>query len=268
MKSTIRWSALVTACALAIILGARPGPATAGNDRAAAGAVSDSWITAKTKIALFGDDRVSGWDVNVDTRNGVVTLLGKVESAEAKAAAGEVARTIEGVRDVKNQLQIVPRSERERVDARDEDIADRVEKQLDRDRQLENGDINVEANDGIVRLTGEVETLDLSARASEQARRIPGVRAVTNELELKRDDRLSRRDDRPGMAGRGDRERVRMAQEILMEKGHDPGPIDGAMGRQTRAALREFQKAEGLRPTGRLDGPTIARLGLEESADR
>jgi hyperosmotically inducible protein len=74
--------------------------------------MSDAWVTAKTKIALFAEDRVSGWDVKVDTNNGVVTLTGKVDSADAKNAADEVARTIEGVRDVKNDLQVVERSQR------------------------------------------------------------------------------------------------------------------------------------------------------------
>ena len=66
----------------------------------------------------------------------------------------------------------------------------------------------------------------------------------------------------------GGQERVRIAQEVLKDKGHDPGPIDGMMGPQTRAAIREFQKAEGLPRTGRLDGATVARLGLEVTSGR
>ena len=49
--------------------------------------ISDSWITSKAKIALFGDDRVKGTQVKVDTMKGVVTLRGKVDSDEAKSAA-------------------------------------------------------------------------------------------------------------------------------------------------------------------------------------
>ena len=50
-------------------------------------AVTDSWVTSKTKIALFADDRVKGSQVKVETIDGVVDLRGKVDSAEAKAAA-------------------------------------------------------------------------------------------------------------------------------------------------------------------------------------
>src|SRR5712691_6805593 len=51
---------------------------------------SDSWITSKTKIALFADDRVKGRQVHVETQKGTVMLRGKVDSAEAKSAAAEV----------------------------------------------------------------------------------------------------------------------------------------------------------------------------------
>jgi Putative peptidoglycan binding domain len=59
----------------------------------------------------------------------------------------------------------------------------------------------------------------------------------------------------------GQRE-VKSAQEALKAKGYDAGASDGAMGPRTRAALRNFQKAEGLRATGRLDADTRSKLGV------
>ena len=55
---------------------------------------------------------------------------------------------------------------------------------------------------------------------------------------------------------------VKSAQEALKAKGYDPGASDGAMGPRTRAALRNFQKAEGLRATGQLDADTRSKLGV------
>lgn len=55
---------------------------------------------------------------------------------------------------------------------------------------------------------------------------------------------------------------VRSAQQRLADKGYNPGPADGVAGAQTRAALRKFQADEGLRPTGRLDQPTLAKLDV------
>jgi peptidoglycan hydrolase-like protein with peptidoglycan-binding domain len=54
---------------------------------------------------------------------------------------------------------------------------------------------------------------------------------------------------------------VAQAQRALRERGHDPGAIDGALGPRTTAALRAFQEAQGLAPTGRLDDATRAKLG-------
>lgn len=55
---------------------------------------------------------------------------------------------------------------------------------------------------------------------------------------------------------------VMAAQQALKDKGRDPGVIDGKMGRRTRAALADYQKAEGLKVTGRLDEDTRAKLGM------
>lgn len=64
-------------------------------------------------------------------------------------------------------------------------------------------------------------------------------------------------------AVRGNREHVKAAQQALKEKGYDPGTTDGVMGPQTQAALKDFQKAQGLQETGRLDAETMAKLGVE-----
>src|SRR5262249_54072882 len=64
-------------------------------------------------------------------------------------------------------------------------------------------------------------------------------------------------------SGGAGRDRVKAAQQALKDKGHDPGPIDGVMGPKTHAALKDFQKKEGLKDSGRLDQETIVKLGIE-----
>ena len=75
-----------------------------------------------------------------------------------------------------------------------------------------------------------------------------------------------KRTDRHRHAAHGGRtmgkQEVKSAQEALKAKGYDAGASDGAMGPRTRAALRNFQKAEGLRATGRLDADTRTKLGV------
>jgi peptidoglycan hydrolase-like protein with peptidoglycan-binding domain len=65
------------------------------------------------------------------------------------------------------------------------------------------------------------------------------------------------------MAGDLPRERVRRVQERLAAAGFDPGPADGIVGARTRAALRAFQEARDLAPTGEPNGPTLTELGVE-----
>ena len=58
---------------------------------------------------------------------------------------------------------------------------------------------------------------------------------------------------------------VRRVQQALVADGYDPGRSDGAMTNDTRAAIREFQKDNGIVVTGGLDAKTAARLGIEFS---
>ena len=142
--------------------------------------ISDSWLTAKTKIALYGDDRIKGGQVSVETVKGAVSLRGKVDSDIAKAAAASVAQAIDGVKSVRNDLQVVPPGDRKVIDASDTDITRQVEGRLAKDAQLKKVDVRTDG--GAVILTGSVSSIGTSARASELARGVPGVRMVKNEL--------------------------------------------------------------------------------------
>jgi hyperosmotically inducible protein len=148
--------------------------------------MSDSWLTSKAKIALFSDDRVKGRQVHVETKDGVVYLRGKVDSSEAKAAASDIAKGLEGVKDVKNELQVVAPSARAAVTADDKQIYKSVEQRFKHDPQLKNAKIDAKVDAGVVILTGEVKSIDTSARASEIARSVPGVRYVKNDLTFAR----------------------------------------------------------------------------------
>jgi hyperosmotically inducible protein len=142
--------------------------------------VTDTWITSKIKIALFADSRVEGHEVHVTTKSGVVTLRGKVDSAEARTAAGDITKGSEHVKGVRNELQVVARSNRSAVTASDKDITKNVQTRFSHDSRLKA--VNVDVNDGVVSLSGEVKSIDASAKASEVARSVAGVRSVKNDL--------------------------------------------------------------------------------------
>jgi len=145
-------------------------------------AVSDSWLTSKTKIALFADDRVKGKDVRVETVNGEVFLRGKVDSNEAKTAAADIAKGVEGIKNVKNDLQVVAPAARKAVQANDKQITKAVETSFGKDAQLKKIDVRTDA--GVVVLSGEVPNISVSAKASEMAHRVDGVKSVKNELRV------------------------------------------------------------------------------------
>jgi Putative peptidoglycan-binding domain-containing protein len=58
---------------------------------------------------------------------------------------------------------------------------------------------------------------------------------------------------------------VREVQQALKDKGNDPGAVDGKLGPKTKAAIRDFQKANDLKVTGRIDKETKSKLGVGSS---
>jgi osmotically-inducible protein OsmY len=149
---------------------------------AAAAASNDTWITTKAKISLLTADGVSGTKIDVDTVDGKVTLHGKVETAAEKAKAESTVKAIEGVKEVKNLLQVVPEARKDVVDATDESIEDAVERALEGDKALESVKV-ASVNKGVVLLKGKAETLDAELAAIERAAGVPGVRRVSSEIE-------------------------------------------------------------------------------------
>ena len=64
----------------------------------------DSVITAKVKTQLVADDFLKSFQIGVESRKGIVQLSGFVNSQAAVDKAGEIARGVEGVKTVKNDL--------------------------------------------------------------------------------------------------------------------------------------------------------------------
>lgn len=69
---------------------------------------NDSWLWFKTKAALMAEDDLRDSTINVDAVNDVITLRGTVETAAERSAAEKVAKGIEGVKSVKNELKVAP----------------------------------------------------------------------------------------------------------------------------------------------------------------
>ena len=68
-------------------------------------AIGDAAITAKVKTALLADADVKGLKVDVDTKDGVVTLTGNADNKANLERAATVAKGVEGVKSVENKLE-------------------------------------------------------------------------------------------------------------------------------------------------------------------
>ena len=69
---------------------------------------NDMWLWVKTRSSLLGTSDLRESTINVDVVNDVVTLKGTVETAAQKAKAEQVAKGIDGVKSVKNELKVAP----------------------------------------------------------------------------------------------------------------------------------------------------------------
>jgi len=71
--------------------------------------INDSWITTKISSDFVNEDTLKGSNINVDTKDHVVTLKGTVATAAGKTRAEEIAKTTKGVKHVVNTLTIGPK---------------------------------------------------------------------------------------------------------------------------------------------------------------
>ena len=83
-----------------------PTPAASQAVTRAGDAIADTAITAKVKTAFLADADVKGLQVEVDTRDGVVTLSGTLDKAANVERAATLAKGIEGVKSVDNRLTV------------------------------------------------------------------------------------------------------------------------------------------------------------------
>ena len=77
-----------------------------GEKRTSGETTDDAALTGKVKSALVGDERTKAHEINVETNHSVVLLAGFVGNTASRNAAGDIARSITGVKKVDNQIAI------------------------------------------------------------------------------------------------------------------------------------------------------------------
>lgn len=97
---------ITTSLLAALAIGPLAGCASEDGQRGVAQAIDDAAITAGVKAAIVKDPLLKVSEIDVETYQGVVQLSGFVGSAESVAAAASVARTVKGVKSVRNDLRL------------------------------------------------------------------------------------------------------------------------------------------------------------------
>ena len=97
-----RFAALFFAILLASLLGCASTPKQEGTGEY----LDDTVITTKVKAAIFGESSLKSAEINVETFKGVVQLSGFVSSQAAIDKALEIARSVKGVKSVKNAMAV------------------------------------------------------------------------------------------------------------------------------------------------------------------
>jgi hyperosmotically inducible protein len=158
-------------------------------------ALTDAGITTNVKAKFLADDVVKSSQLEVATKNGIVTLTGNVDSEQAKKKALEIARATTGVKDVVDMISAreasgngnAPEPARNLGEAiTDTGITISVKSRLLDDPQVKGLRIDVDTRDGVVFLTGSVGSDTEKAKAIQLAKDTKGVRDVQSNLTLQK----------------------------------------------------------------------------------
>jgi hyperosmotically inducible periplasmic protein len=134
-------------------------------------------------------DQAGYKDVSVsqDRDKGVVTLTGTVATDSDKAQAESVAKSIAGAQVVADQISVRPPGNESEAKAVDSDTDAAIGKNLDAmliKNKLKH-DVSFDVKNGVVTLTGKVQSQGRRAMVEKLASGVPNVKQVVNELEVK-----------------------------------------------------------------------------------
>lgn len=185
--------------------------------------IKDGWLVMKVHSEMVDEDVLNGSNIDVDVKNGVVTLQGTVPSEAARSRALAVARANDGVKRVVDQLKIAPAKGSNMAGKMDkaEDKAERAgektaragEKAADKtvsatkkagraiddgwikskiyaqyladwNTVLDDSDIDIDVNNNVVTLSGTVKSTEAKAKAVATAKATDGVKSVRDMLKV------------------------------------------------------------------------------------
>ena len=182
-------------------------------------AIKDGWLVMKIHSEFVDEDVLDGSNIDVDVKNGMVTLQGTVPSEAARARAIQSAKNNDGVKGVTDQLKIAPASASQVDRAQDktartaDKAEDKMEKAGDKSANaakktgraiddgwikskiyaqymtewntvLDDSDIDIDVQNNMVTLNGTVKSAEAKAKAVSIAKATDGVKGVKDNLRV------------------------------------------------------------------------------------
>jgi hyperosmotically inducible protein len=170
-------------CAPVMVGGAAAGAYKAGTDERTMGRmIDDSTITAKVNLALLDDPLVSSLQIDVDTIDGNVILTGVVGTKIEVERSVELARGVEGVKKVIDNLQIGSKSLGQAFN--DKVLGSKIKAKLFGEPNIRSLNIDVDVERGVVTLTGKIDTQANKNTVINLARTTEGTVKVVDNLTL------------------------------------------------------------------------------------
>jgi len=170
-------------CGAVVVGGAAYGGYKGATDKRSIGSMlDDSVISTKVKAKMVSDEFVKARHIDVDVLNGVVYLIGVVESLSQKRMASDIARGTEGVVKIENQL-IVGKSTIGQ-DLNDTILTSKIKVKLLQTSDIRSTNIDVDTNNNIVTLTGIVSTQREKDKVLNIVQNIAGNKRINNNLKV------------------------------------------------------------------------------------
>jgi osmotically-inducible protein OsmY len=140
---------------------------------------TDDRIESSAKQSYVFKTYLKGDDINIQSKDGVVTLTGTVSEESHKPLAWETVASLPGVKSVDNQLAVKGEVPAENTDAW---LITKVKSALLFHRNVSATETEVLAKDGVITLRGKAGSLAQKNLATEYAKDVEGVKAVKNEM--------------------------------------------------------------------------------------
>jgi hyperosmotically inducible protein len=175
-----------------------------GTAYAQAAAIKDGWLVTKLHSLFVPEDALSGSNIDVNVKAGMVTLEGSVPSEAARAKALDIAKGADGVKGVTDHLRIAPDTKLTKASDKADKAADKAAADSAKAGRkaddgwikskiyaqymsewttlLDDSNIDVEVNKGVVTLKGTVKSAAAKSKAVAIAKGTDGVKSVKDLL--------------------------------------------------------------------------------------